>query len=203
MSFFVRHSGFRGLLALLSLAFFLTGCETTSPTHTGESPKPRPVTNFDLLRVGDLITVTYADITQPPLPHEERIKDDGTITLHLIGAVHAAGKSPGTLQKEIHDMYVPKLYRRLTVTVKTEERFFFVGGEVKSPNRLVYNGEMTVLKAIKVAGDFTDYANKRSIEVIRADGTKETVNAIKAQKNPALDLPIYPGDQILVNRRFY
>ncbi len=68
-------------------------------------------------KVGDLITVTFFD-TEPPLqPHEERIRDNGEITLPLIGAVKAAGKSAGELQKEIHDRYVPKCYRRLTVMV--------------------------------------------------------------------------------------
>ncbi len=65
--------------------------------------------------------------------HEETIKEDGTITLPLIGSVYAVGKTAGELQNEIYTNYVPKYYVRLTVTVKSGDRVYYVGGEVKSP----------------------------------------------------------------------
>lgn len=75
-----------------------------------------------------------------------------------MGSIQAAGKTAGQLQRELQEAYVPKLYRRLTVTVLTENRVFFVDGEVRQPGRLVYTGELTVLKAVASAGGFTDFA---------------------------------------------
>jgi polysaccharide export outer membrane protein len=134
-------------------------------------------------------------------PHQEPIKEDGTITLDWIGPVQAAGKTPGELQNEIHDLYVPKYFVRLTVTVSSQERVFYVGGEVIHPGVFQYYGETTVTKAIQTAGDFTDFANRSNVSLIRANGQRIEVNCKKALEDPSLDPPVYPGDQIHVKRR--
>jgi protein involved in polysaccharide export with SLBB domain len=79
---------------------------------------------------------------------------------------------------------------------------FFVGGQVRKPDRYLHNGDLTLLGAIKVAGDFTDYAKKTAVEVTRADGTRIIVDCKKAQKNPKFDIPVYPGDRIYVHPRW-
>lgn len=204
MRFSVSVRQVLSLFAVVLAVLALAGCaspESSAPV-TAAAPAGVPK-NYDVLHAGDLLTISFSDIIDPLPAHEERIKDDGTITLPLIGPVKAEGKSPGTVQREIHDLYVPKYYRRLAVTLKTEDRFFYVGGEVKMPGRLIYSSEVTVLKAIKAAGDFTDFANKHRIEVNRADGRTEKVDGVRAQEKPTLDLPIYPGDQIVVKRRYF
>jgi len=184
---------------LLLLVLTGAGCATTGsstqPT-TGTGPQPPP----DTLRVGDLVGASFQgapDLTN----HEERIKDDGTITLKHIGAIKAAGKTVGELQRDIHAAYVPKFYPSLVVTVRAEERYFFVDGEVKLPNRYVYAGQLTVSRAIATAQGFTDFADRKKVELTRADGKQFVIDTNKAQKKPELDLPVYPGDRILVKRR--
>lgn len=135
--------------------------------------------------------------------HSEPIKEDGNITLPYIGAVRAAGRTPGELQNEIRDLYVPKYYVRLTVTVKSQDRVYYVGGEVKQPGRQLYVGETTVTRAIQSAGDFTDFANRGKVWLVRAGGKHIKVNCNKALEDPALDLPVYPGDEIQVPRRLF
>ncbi len=90
-------------------------------------------------------------------PFEEKIKEDGTITLLLNQTFTAAGTTPGDLAKEIRKRYVPDYFKNMTVTVKQQEstRWYYVDGEVKSPNRQIYNSRITVLKAIASAGGFT------------------------------------------------
>src|SRR5262249_10557745 len=128
---------------------------------------------------GDKVSVVFSGIASElaPLPHMENIKDDGTITLPNLGSVQAAGKTPGELQRDIFNLYFRlfSLSNRNT-PVTARERFYFVGGEVKSPNRFVYNGETTVLKAIQTAGDFTVFANTTRVRLTRADGTTIMVN---------------------------
>lgn len=150
---------------------------------------------------GDLVTVKFSGTIDPIPSHEERIKGDGTITLPLIGAVKAAGKTPGQLQTEIHDLYVDEYYKRLTVTVTGEQRVYYVGGQVRAPGRQVYLGNTTVTKAIQSAGDFTDFAAKTRVEVTRVDGTFIKVNCLKAAKDPSLDPLVFPGDKIHVDMR--
>jgi protein involved in polysaccharide export with SLBB domain len=65
-------------------------------------------------------------------------------------------------------------------------------------------GEITVLRAIDTAGGFTDFANRKNIELRRATtGEKVRVNWHKAIKDPKLDPQVYPNDQIVVHKRFF
>jgi protein involved in polysaccharide export with SLBB domain len=214
-------------LGLLVLAGWLAaGCQTekaqfspvpgevfatetnSSPAVTNAGGSPAATSGLagilqeaDRFAIGDLVTVRFSGVVDQIQPHEERIKDDGNITLPLIGAVKAAGKTPGDLQTEIHDRYVPDYYKRLTITVTGEQRVYYVGGQVRMPGRQVYMGTTTVTKAIQSAGDFTDFAAKTRVELTRADGKKLTVNCEKAARDSSLDLPVYAGDKIHVPLR--
>ncbi len=170
---------------------------------TGSTNSGPIVLNLDRFAVGDLVRVIFSGFIETIQPHEERIKDDGTITLPLIGAIKADGKTPGELQKAITDAYVPDYYKRLTVTVSSDRRVYHVGGQVRGPGRQEYLGTTTVTKAIQSAGDFTDFADRKKVLLTRADGKKYTVNCLKAAKDPALDLPVFPGDKIEVPMRVF
>jgi len=116
----------------------------------------------------------------------------------------AAGKTIGQLQDELQNLYVPAYFKAAPVTVKRQESYFFVGGRVRNAGQKAYLSEMTLLKAIQTAGDFDEYANRKKVQIIRLNGRKETINCDKALKNPTkLDVPIYPGDQIIVPQRWY
>jgi polysaccharide export outer membrane protein len=158
----------------------------------------------DLLRVGDYITISFSGVVNPPSDkHEERIGDSGQIILPFIAPVEASGKTRAELQQLIHDAYVPKFYQHLTVTVGSESRAFYVEGQVKNPGRYSFAGEMSVLKCIAAAGDFTDFAKRTRVEVTRSNGRIEKVNCNDAQHHPEMDLPIYPDDRIFVPRRYF
>lgn len=194
---------FHGAVLLAAcLVMALAGCasdknqkEVYDPPGPSESVLPKLV-------VGDTITVTLSGIPEPPLPFEKPISDDGTISLPDIGRVPAAGKTAGELEDVIHGRYVPNVYTHLTVTVKiTGDRVYFVRGEVKQPNRLIYVGPTTLTKAIASAGDFTDFANHKSVWLIRANGKRFRLNCDKILAGEVQDPLVYPGDQIVVERR--
>ena len=192
----------------LALVFCLVGCDsldttsssTPAPGAGSAAGNPNPVSP-DQLRAGDKITIGFSDMPNPPGAMDLRIRDDGMIGLPLGVQVKAAGKRASDLELEIQREYVPKYYRRLTVNVKPEQRVFYVDGYVRGPNRYEYVGEMTVLRAVSVAGGFNEYARKDKVELTRADGSKTVVNCVKARKNTKLDLIVYPGDRIYVPQR--
>jgi len=174
--------------------------QATVPTATkGIGMEP------NAFRVGDSLTIVYADLPVPTQPFDGKIKEDGTITLLQNQTFKAAGKTPGELETEIRDRYVPDYYRNMTVTVKQVEstQWYYVYGEVRSPSRQIYNNRITVLKAIASAGGFTDFANKKKVKLIRVDGRTQIVNCVKALDNPTMDLEVYPGDTIHVPRRLW
>lgn len=202
------------LVLLAGALFALGGCELpgSAPAAGGPSavtpPQGASPVGTDGLREGalqkgDLVTINFTGPQTAPGKHEERIKEDGQVDLYLLGRVQAAGKTPGQLQREIQNLYVPKYYQYLTVTVTTEARFYTVAGQVRNPGQIRYLGETTVLRAIAGAGDFTDYAKRTKVALVRVNGQKFTVNCVKALGNDQLDLPVFPGDRIFVPRRLW
>ena len=158
-------------------------------------------TEFSRLRVGDLVMINFSDVERPPGKVEVNIPDSGVITLPYNVKIKADGKTTTELENEIRSKYVPALYIALTVTVRTDMRVYYVDGEVKNMRgALPYVGEVTVLRAIANAGGFSDFANKKNIELRRLNGQRFVINYYKALKDPTLDLPVYPNDHIIVNK---
>ncbi len=188
---------FCGAFAVAGFFLLWSGCETVS-----DGGKHPPVMS-DKLRIGDFITVSFSGIQNPPPDHPENIKENGTITLPYIGSVVAADKTPKELEQEIHDKYVDKYFRILTVTVISSSRYFYVSGQVKSEGRYQYTGETTVTKAIAVAGGFTDFANRRKVQLTRINGQKLKVNCNDVLDHPERDPLVFPGDSISVPRRYF
>jgi protein involved in polysaccharide export with SLBB domain len=213
MNSFVRIARLSLLLGgLLAIASLFTACETTSVSgddstlrNVGANAEPAsPDRNStDLLHPGDIVIITFSGATDPPSRHEDRVQENGKITLAYVGTVQAGGKTRAELQQEITRLYVPKYYRQLTVNVNPDTRYFTVSGEVRSPSRVMYLGRSTVLKAIAAAGDFTDFAQPKKVVVTRGNGKKVKVNCIKARTSPELDVEIFPDDHIHVPRRLF
>jgi protein involved in polysaccharide export with SLBB domain len=186
------------LLPLLSLLF--SGCVS------GNQPNPNsdPTTFVSHLHIGDTLTVTLDGLPTPVTPHEEAIKDDGTITLDLIGPIKAEGKTLGQLQRDIYAAYVPRFYTHLDVAVTTTgDRVYYVQGEVMRPGEQLYREGMTVTRAITSAGDFTDFANHKKVVLTRANGERIKVNCERVMNGDAPDPVVYPGDRVFVARRLW
>jgi polysaccharide biosynthesis/export protein len=195
----LRKSANHWVVALgVVLVVFLTGCQSAPPPNYVENQEELG----NMFHVGDLVTVKFLGVTGSEIlpEHTERIHEDGTITISLIGPVAAAGKSAGQLQKDIHDRLL-KYFPELTVTVLGETRHFYVDGEVRLGGQKDYPGDMTVVKAIAVAGGFTDFAAKTRVQLTHG-GKTQKINVEKAIKDPRYDLPVFPGDRINVPRRW-
>ncbi|HEY5040865.1 MAG TPA: polysaccharide biosynthesis/export family protein [Verrucomicrobiae bacterium] len=196
----------RNLLVLLPLlALTLAGCATTDnaglmdpPTSNGTNSDPSPAA---VLHVGDTVVISFDGLPTPLDSQNKTINADGTFTLSDIGTVKAAGKTTGELEDIIHDLYVPGIYKHLTVTVKAGDRVFYVRGEVFNKGRQIYVGPITVTKAITSAGDFTDFANRRNVVLTRANGKRYKIDCDAILNGKTPDPPVYPGDQIEVMRR--
>ena len=199
---------------LLFAGVIFTGCYSSSsdlifsdnptpPIMTGSPSTGYTATEVARFHVGDTVSVALSGLPEPIEPHVEPIKEDGTITMPNIGHVQAAGKTAGELQNEIYNLYVPQLYRHLTVTVNTGDRVYYVTGEVKAPGRQLYAGQMTVTKAITTAGDFTDFANHKKVWLRRANGQRIKVNCDEALRDSSKDPQVYPNDQIQVPRKIW
>ena len=190
-------------LALALFCFLGIACETPGPASGRDAAQPPAGgDSTDILRVGEKVQVLLSDLPTGSLLHDLAISEDGKITLHLDQTFVAAGKTRSKLEAEIRTRYVPNFYTKMTVTVKQEERFVYVDGFVKAPNNYPYRPGMTLLKAITVAGGFSEFGKKSEVTITR-EGNEQKVDCEKALKNPKLDPPLFPGDRIYVPRRYF
>jgi polysaccharide export outer membrane protein len=194
-------AGWAGLFAAVWLGAWVV--MVSSATAVGA--ETNQVAKVDQLQVGDVVKIT---LSGPPEwngkpPFEQKVKDDGTISLDYVGVIKAAGKNAAQLELDIQAAFVPKYYKRLSVLVVTDNRFFYVNGIVKAPGRYPHVSELTVTKAIAAAGGFTEFSKKTAVTITRLDGKVETIDCKKADKDPKLDKPVYPGDIINVDRRLF
>jgi protein involved in polysaccharide export with SLBB domain len=207
-----RFSIYQLFVACLSAVVlgFQVGCATLdggTGTATAGAPAEQPLVHSastsTIFRPGDVLEVDFADTQGLPSKWQQTIREDGTITLPLSKTVNAAGLRKGELEQAIHDVYVPTILRRLTVNVRSDKRSYFVSGEVKVPGEKDHTGHITTMRAIATAGDFTDFASKTKIDVIRVTGEKIRVNGKKAMEDASKDIPVYPGDRVHVHRRIF
>jgi polysaccharide export outer membrane protein len=201
----LSHGVFASVCLLASV--IVTGCSSAGDSLVLDQPGAHhaagALADTARFRVGETVTVTFTGAPTPIESHMEPIKEDGTINLDLIGKIKAVGKTAGELQNEIYTSYVPKYYTRLTVTVNTGDRVYYVGGEVRGPGRQLYVDGMTVVKAIQSAGGLTDFANHHKVWLTHANGQRIKVDFDKALQNPSKDPSVYPDDQINVEKSLW
>jgi protein involved in polysaccharide export with SLBB domain len=197
------------VLSLLGLAlscFLLAGCAGFGGGGRGSmAPPPAGGTASDSIRVGDKITVRLIGV--PPgqdYVNEIQIPESGDISVpELSGSFHAVGMRPGELGAQIAAAYRDqKIFTNPNVTVNPEERFVNITGDVRSPLRVLYTTDLTVLGAISAAGGFDEYADKHHVRILR--GSQIYVfDAQKATEGTTADMIVYPGDQITVPRTIF
>ena len=159
-SFRTELLGMVGKLAALAL-LFCVGCQGT-PKH--QAPLVSQTPNY--LNAGDVIKISFP--AAPELNQSQKIGTDGTLSLPLVGEVHAAGKSPAELQSELANLYKPQLQdNEVLVTLETRALPVVVSGAVQKPGKIVFERPATVLEAIMESGGFTPEADLKRVSVIR------------------------------------
>jgi len=121
------------------------------------------------LSPGDEVLTSLRGI---PKPEDIRNVVDATghITLPLIGQVPVAGLSASEAERLIETKYVERgFFRSINVIMVSEDKSYFVQGEVGRQGRFRLAGEVTLLKAITEAGGYSPFANRRNVKVIRGD----------------------------------
>ena len=122
----------------------------------------------------------------------------GSVSLPLIGTVPARGLTTQQLAARIAERLKQGYVREPHVTVEIEtSRPFFILGEVTTPGQYPYVADMTVEKAIAIAGGFSPRAYKATVEVTRSTPGEQFKSDVP------LNYPLRPGDTVLVKERWF
>jgi protein involved in polysaccharide export with SLBB domain len=150
-----------GQLSVLTFLLFAS-CAGPAPKH----PLPLVTQTPNYLTAGDVVKITFP--AAPELNQSQKIGSDGSLSLPLVGEVHAAGKSTSQLQSELASLYKPQLQdNEVVVTVESRAIPVVVSGAVQKPGKIVFERPATVLEAIMEAGGFTPEADLKKVSVIR------------------------------------
>jgi len=99
------------------------------------------------------------------------VSDSGYIEIPVLGRIHVTGKTLDEAIAVIRERCNQYL-KDATVIVKLISFKFSVIGEVNRPGSYNnFNNQLTVLEAISMAGDITDYGNRRKVHVLRPEST--------------------------------
>lgn len=196
------------VLIVLVLTGPLWGQLPDPPTHAATASlteavkKPHDGSFF----IGDDDILAVNVWKEPDISRSIPVRSDGRISLPLVGELQATGRTPLQLEQDI----TTKLRNYIAdpeVTVMVQEihsQKFNILGEVIKPGSYSLEMAATVLDAIAAAGGFRDFANQKSIYILRqnANGGESRIpfnykKVIKG-KNPQQNINLQARDTIVV-----
>ncbi len=177
--------------ALLALAFLLLG-SIQSVFAQGS------------IRAGDRLIITIAGVggeEQSAINREYQVDSNGKLKLpYLKTPIDAVGNTPVQLARVIENAYISAqiyLSPTITVTANATSALINMSGQVRSPSRIPFTADMTLLTAINACGGFTPYAAEKRVELTRGQ-TKMKVDVREIRNDPRKDIILEPGDTIYV-----
>jgi polysaccharide export outer membrane protein len=148
------------------------------------------------LDAGDKLRVVVYG--QEGLTNTYAIDAGGSITMPLIGAVPARGRTPAGLASEISAKLRNGYIRDPSVAVEIESyRPFFILGEVAAPGQYPYVPNMSVESAVAIAGGFTPRARRDQVTLTHTDGSGSMRIVVP------LGTALGPGDTVQVGERWF
>ena len=171
---------------------------TSAAVPVDYAAAPPPVVHDPAYRLdaGDRLRIVVYG--QEGLTNTYLVDAGGSITMPLIGAVTARGRTPAELSAAIAARLRNGYIRQPYVAVEIAAyRPFFILGEVAAPGQYPFVPNMTVESAVAIAGGFSPRARRDRVIVTHTDdgGTVRLVLPPGA--------PLSPGDTILVDERWF
>jgi protein involved in polysaccharide export with SLBB domain len=126
-----------------------------------------------------------------------RVSGNGAIAMPLLGQVAIKGHTIAEAEKEITTLLLEGYLKNPNVTVTiTEYRPFYINGEIKKPGSYPYIKNLTVEKAVALAGGFTERASRSTVSLV-SENDKRLVQPV------GLSDKIKPGDVITIRESFF
>lgn len=157
-------------------------------------------------RIGnqDLLEISVFQVDE--LSHKVRVNSQGMVSLPLIGAVEAGGKSVAELEQDIAKRLGEKFVQNPQVTVFVEEfasQRVTVEGAVNKPGVFPLTGKTTLLQVIAEASGLAPLADDRSVVIFRTIQGKKMAalfDVPRIRHGQMEDPLIFADDVVVVDR---
>jgi len=148
----------------------------------------------------DMLEITVYG--EPDLSTVVRVAQDGGINYTILGNIRAGGLTVKQLEDSICELLGQDylVMPQVSIFVKEYSKISIIG-QVKSPGSYEMKGNLTLTRAIALAGGFTDSANTEKVKVISESGDKKDiteVNVARVLDKTDQDINIKANDTILV-----
>jgi len=157
--------------------------------------------SIQLLSPGDKLEIKFFGIDK--LDRKVTISSSGMISMPLVGAIKAAGKTVRQLERDLERAYSRKYLQNPQISVNVKESMgqrVTVNGEVRRPGIYPIAPNTTLLQSLAQARGFTQLGDPSKVFVFRRINGRQlvaryNVDAIRAGKSP--DPRIYGGDIVV------
>lgn len=153
-----------------------------------------------------MLKITFPSV--PGMDTTQQVRQDGRITLPILGEFVVAGKSTEGLSKELLELYATQLIsKEVNVTLVSSNYTLYVTGAVLRPGKIVTDRRITAFDAIMEAGGFDKArADLKAVVVVRQeDGqTKSYTVNLQPVLNDSQSSPFYlkAFDTVYVPEKF-
>lgn len=183
--------------------FAITGIGFALASGCAHETTPPPAMPHAEYRIGREDVVAVEVWKDPALSAKVPVRPDGKISLPMIGDVVAEGRTASDLKQEVTERLKPMVESPVVGVMVTEVNAtkFFVLGEVAHPGAFPVRGAVSVIQALALAGGPTEFANQRSVVVIRDQNGKHARYKVDCREVLAGNAPaiaLVPGDTVFV-----
>lgn len=192
------------LLAAFAVMFMSACASNNAPQYAelpmaGKSLSAQGTSNSDVIAPQDLLEIEVFKV--PDLTKSVRVEDNGKITLPLIGAIQASGKSASQLEKTIAQHLAKDYMHNPQVSVFVRESTrnrVTVSGAVNRPGVFPIAGDTTLTQVIAQAEGLSRLAVKETVTVFR-NKQPHTVRLEEINQGKKSDPVVMAGDKIHVH----
>lgn len=185
-------------LSIGILLITLVGCNGLFFSSDPVAPLPPLTGKTQSYRLGpnDVIMIEVFD--EPDLSTKTTVSGHGTIKFPLVGEIRVADM----VVKDVEEVLAKKLESgylknpKVTVSI-VEYRSFYVSGQARNPGAFSYREGITVLKAITLAGGWTDRAVKDEAKILRIVDGQQQILTVEMEDT------IQPDDIIIIPESFF
>jgi polysaccharide biosynthesis/export protein len=178
--------------------------DSTAKSGAADTAPAKPEAEY---QIGSQDLLEVAVFGQPDMARTVRVNTKGKISLPLIGQLDAVGLTAQQLERLIADRLSEKYLQDPQVTVFIKEFTtlrFTVEGAVNKPGVYPLTGQMTLLRALAVAGGQGSLSDVSEVMMFRVDNANKrstlTFDVEKIRAGQLID-PLVQNDDLIVVRR--
>jgi len=205
----------KGGLLFVSV-MFLAACSTFSgsplPTSVVQESSMAKTGDYTYL-IGPGDSVNIFVWRNPEISNSVTVRPDGKITSPLVEELHASGKTPAQLARDVEEV-LSTYIKEPIVTVMVGG---FVGpyseqvrivGEAANPQAIPYRERMTALDVMIAVGGLTEFAAGNSASIVRVvDGEQQQYQVklrdLLRKGDIEANVDMKPGDVLIIPESFF